>query len=923
MVTPFAIVLPEIRNHIAEYLSKKELLACCRVAKDWHSSFLPYLWQSVVFNGAGPIFSNADTDPRVVNIRRLRYNYSTFEGPMPMQGYARLQGLEILRESFIKEQKLAQAGPKGGCAVDLWHLPTALVHSLAYGPLSSVELTSIDKASTEFWEALSQCRTLKSFRLDNVCFPIGAAGPVFWKICRSVESLTVILCEAMDCLLIHTRMFRLKHLVVDRSEVQGQLDEWDEFAKPWICSPNLESLEYSYSSTSSGEDEFHEMVLDIKAAIAAAAEGRNHYASEEADEVDDKKEDIEQYRGLIPGKKLHSLETDNYGIRDEDLGYIVHNMDTLRKLCVPWASLGALALEALDRHRHTVVELDLLCDGTNASQILNTVMSCPRLQILTLCNIASTALLESKPWACLRLKRLALNFQKLEWADIEDSRGAKITSESRAIWLRTSQLTELEYLNMDPHGGWGPGFRPDFTLACGLEQLSTLTKLRRVHVDLVSLAVSDAEWMVEAWPGLEVVRGQDPPWDHARIDTEVVKSATFNGAGPVFSGSDLDPRVGYIRRLRYNYSMFAGPMPTHGYTCLTHLEIRRERYRIEKKLCGRGSKGGCAVDLWHLPTALVQGLVGGPLSSLKLALARDVPAAFWVAHLIVEKMNFNVPHQCWESVKPWLCSPYLETLEYNYNIMSTNGDEFHEMVQGIKAATAAVADDENEDMEQYRGLIPGKKLHSLTTNSSIDGEDLGFLVNHMEVHRKLCVPYTSLTRAVRDALLGRHRHTIVELSVSFFLSSSSGVMPAIMGLTQLVVLTLDYVRTEDFEQSDDDDDDPWTCPLRRLSISFRSLVSLGTSKGTTTASRRVWRRIKWLTKLEDLNVYGSGFKGGRFMPVFTLEYGLGQLSTLKELRRVEVDLRGLAATEVDWMIGAWPKLKVVHCKRHLLYSEDD
>ncbi|KAG0353100.1 hypothetical protein BG005_007534 [Podila minutissima] len=316
---------------------------------------------------------------------------------MPTQGYTRLQELQVLRESVVKEQKLAQTGSKGGCAVDRWHLPAALVHSLAYGPLSSVELTSIGKASTEFWEALSQCRTLKSFRLENVCCLMGGAGRAFWKICRSVETLTVILCEAMDCLLIHNRMFRLKHLVVDRSGVQGQLDEWDKLAKPWICSPNLESLEYSYSSTSNGENEFHEMALDIKAAIAAAAGGINYYALSSDPGTDEDDENMGQYRGLIPGRKLHSLETDNYDIRVEDLGIIIDNMDTLRKLCVPCVDLGALALETLGRYRHTIVELDLQCDGINSSHLLNTVMSCTQLQVLTLSDIPPAALLESEP----------------------------------------------------------------------------------------------------------------------------------------------------------------------------------------------------------------------------------------------------------------------------------------------------------------------------------------------------------------------------------------------------------------------------------------------------------------------------------------------------------------------------------------------
>ncbi|KAG0096587.1 hypothetical protein BGZ93_004315 [Podila epicladia] len=894
MVSPSAFDLPEIRNHIAEHLSKKELLACCRVSKDWHFSFFPHLWRTVNFNGAGPIFSNShDPDPRVANIRCLIYNYSAFEGLMPTQGYSRLQELEILRESTINEQKLAQTGSKGGSTINRWHLPTALVHSLAHGPLSSVELTSIDRASTEFWEALSQCRTLKSFRLENVSFPIGAAGPAFWKICRSVEILSVILCEAVDCLLIHNRMLRLKHLVVDRSEVQGQLDEWNKSAKPWICSPNLESLKYSYSSTSNGEDEFHEMVLDIKAAIAAAARGINHYATPSSDQgTDDDDENMEQYRGLIPGRKLHSLETDNYGIRDEDLGFIVDNMDTLRTLCVSWVSIGALALEALGRHRHTIVELDLQCDGINSSHLVNTVMSCTQLQVLTLRNIPSAALLESEPWACLQLKRLALNFQRLG-VDMDDPQGARIISESRAVWQRISRLMELEHVDMNPNGGWVPGFRPDFTLACGLGQLRALTKMRSIYIDLLKLALSDAEWMVRAWPKLEVIRGQNPRLDHARIDAEVVKiydyiaeylpreallaccrvskdwhssffphlwrTVSFNGAGPIFSNSDdPDPRVANIRCLMYNYNTFEGPMPTHGYTRLTHLEICRERNHLKRNLTLNGSKGGCAVDLWHFLTALTRSLANGPLSSLKMTRVKRPPAAFWEAvvqcrqlksfhlnglyfpldsalslskiyrwveslnmtnsitndcmplytrmfqlkHLAMDSTRLYGDHSDWEAELPWLCSPNLETLEYNNCVTSMRDDEFHAMVKDIKAAIAAAAEGRNhyeatadgssnigsggvgKDMERYRGLVPGRKLHSLETDSFIEDEDLGFLVANMMVLRKLCVSGASIGTAA-IAALDRHRHTIVELSLTCDSTNTAAVMSVVMGLMQL------------------------------------------------------------------------------------------------------------------------------------------
>ncbi|KAG0096585.1 hypothetical protein BGZ93_004313 [Podila epicladia] len=75
-------------------------------------------------------------------------------------------------------------------------------------------------------------------------------------------------------------------------------DDW-ESAKSWFCSPNLETLCFN---------------------------------------------DMERYRGLIPGKKLHSLKTDQDNIKDEDLGFLVDNVETLRKLCLPKLPFGTASM---------------------------------------------------------------------------------------------------------------------------------------------------------------------------------------------------------------------------------------------------------------------------------------------------------------------------------------------------------------------------------------------------------------------------------------------------------------------------------------------------------------------------------------------------------------------------------------------------
>lgn len=136
-------------------------------------------------------------------------------------------------------------------------------------------------------------------------------------------------------------------------------------------------------------------------------------------------------------------------------------------------------------------------------------MSCTRLQALTLCNIDSEAFVQSSPWACLGLKRLALTFQK--WGAEVFRR--QFAPESRAIWQRISRLAELEHLNMFPHDGEHTGFQPMFSQYCGLGLLSPLTRLRQIDIESMQAVLDNAHWMFGAWPRLEVVRCQNMPTD--------------------------------------------------------------------------------------------------------------------------------------------------------------------------------------------------------------------------------------------------------------------------------------------------------------------------------------------------------------------------------------------------------------------------
>ncbi|KAG0331455.1 hypothetical protein BG000_010908 [Podila horticola] len=46
--------LPEIRTHLAHFLNHKDTVACAMVCRDWHQSFVAYIWHTGCFDGEAP-----------------------------------------------------------------------------------------------------------------------------------------------------------------------------------------------------------------------------------------------------------------------------------------------------------------------------------------------------------------------------------------------------------------------------------------------------------------------------------------------------------------------------------------------------------------------------------------------------------------------------------------------------------------------------------------------------------------------------------------------------------------------------------------------------------------------------------------------------------------------------------------------------
>ncbi|KFH69017.1 hypothetical protein MVEG_05819 [Podila verticillata NRRL 6337] len=65
-----------------------------------------------------------------------------------------------------------------------------------------------------------------------------------------------------------------------------------------------------------------------------------------------------QYRGLVPARKLYTLETVLDAIQDQDLAFLLdHEERTMQVLCVPTSKAGVLIIKALKRRLELQHEL--------------------------------------------------------------------------------------------------------------------------------------------------------------------------------------------------------------------------------------------------------------------------------------------------------------------------------------------------------------------------------------------------------------------------------------------------------------------------------------------------------------------------------------------------------------------------------------
>ncbi|KAG0223846.1 hypothetical protein BGX31_008296 [Mortierella sp. GBA43] len=168
---------------------------------------------------------------------------------------------------------------------------------------------------------------------------------------------------------------------------------------------------------------------------------------------------------------LEDLGVDNSEASDQELSLIIGKMHRVIGLSVVYCTFKMQSMAALRHHFPWLRRLNISCPAnyTDISEfVIEVLKSCPQLESLKADDLRAESLMNDTPWACQR----SLRILELRFGIIPAQFGND--SQCEAIIGRLIGLVNLERL--DVPASW----LNDFQSRCRLEQLSRLTRLRKL-----------------------------------------------------------------------------------------------------------------------------------------------------------------------------------------------------------------------------------------------------------------------------------------------------------------------------------------------------------------------------------------------------------------------------------------------------------
>ncbi|KAF9152276.1 hypothetical protein BG015_005519 [Linnemannia schmuckeri] len=420
----FAFDIPEIRDHLAQFLDTRQLGSALLVCKEWHATFLPFLYRSasvIATSEKNPDLATIEKYAHLIQALRIsgftdsldyyavpcrNLHTLTLDGNWTMSYNGNTsfrRGFGSMNSSVSSScqiSKEAVAAEFSSTVADLILRNPGLVHILL--------LDQPCISSTKFWKALAASPKLSSMQLTSCTIHPNDVS-AFWEACSKTETLHLLRLELPDGEAFYPPIKRTLSdqdwLLHSTGELRSKL--LAPPSPPSTISTLMESsLSLNESSTppkaASGNSNINNKDRDKDKALFSRLQILQMNGISDGFRIIAQapllrswqwalgtkpfpSQDIElAFPRLKPFPFLRDLDIQLQDLTDTHIEDLLDRMTDARDVNLNWTDFGPKSFQVLMiRHTMTLRSLSLICVQVQSKQIQMLLTSCPGLELFS------------------------------------------------------------------------------------------------------------------------------------------------------------------------------------------------------------------------------------------------------------------------------------------------------------------------------------------------------------------------------------------------------------------------------------------------------------------------------------------------------------------------------------------------------------
>ncbi|KAF9544064.1 hypothetical protein EC957_012451 [Mortierella hygrophila] len=420
----FVFDIPEIRDHLAQYLNPRQLGSAMLVCQDWHSTFLPFLYRStsvIATSEKNPTPATIEKYAHLIQTLRIsgftesleyyavpcrNLHTLTLDGnwTMSYNGGMFRRVFGSMSSSSSSDRSMDGAPSRETIAAEFSSTVADLIHR---NP-GLVHILLIDQpciSSTKFWNALAESPKLSSMHLTS-CTIHPNDTPAFWEACSNTETLYLLRLKLPDGEAFYPPL--KNHPLPDQKLLLPVTDS--SLSLPPPPSPPSAITTLMESSLSLNESSIPPKDTNSNSATNNKGKGKDKALFSRLqvlymNGISDgfriisqapllrswqwtlgtepfPREDIElTFPHLKPFSFFRDLKIQMLELDDTHIEDLLDRMTDARDVNLNWTGFGPKSFQVLMiRHTMTLRSLSLLCVQIQSKQIQTLLTSCPGLE---------------------------------------------------------------------------------------------------------------------------------------------------------------------------------------------------------------------------------------------------------------------------------------------------------------------------------------------------------------------------------------------------------------------------------------------------------------------------------------------------------------------------------------------------------------